>query len=66
MKEKHLRNNENIFMNKSLHKAIMTRSRLLNKYREQKTENKSFRLYKKRNLCAKLLRKTKMILMLKK
>ena len=50
MKEKHLRNNESIFMNKSLHKAIMTRSRLLNKYRKQKTENKSFRLYKKRNL----------------
>ena len=34
LKEKHVRCNQAAFLNKSLRKAIMTRSRLLNKFRQ--------------------------------
>ena len=46
-------------MNKELCKAIMTRSRLRNRYLKLKT-NKSREVYKKqRNYCVMLLRNTK-------
>ena len=56
---KYIRNNEGPFMNKILRKAIMNRTRLLNKFRaKQNCENKS--AYKKqRNACVNLLRKAK-------
>ena len=48
-----------MFMNKPLQKAIMNRSRLLNKYRKEKTEETKLAYKKQRNFCVKLLRKTK-------
>ena len=59
MKKRYIRSNNAPFMDKELCKAIMTRSRLRNRYLKLKT-NESREAYKKqRNFCVKLLRKTK-------
>ena len=59
MKKRYIRANNAPFMNKELCKAIMTRSRLRNRYLKLKT-NKSREVYKKqRNYCVMLLRNTK-------
>ena len=59
LKEKHLRNNDAMFMNKLLRKAIMKRSRLLNRYRRKKDTSSRLAYKKQRNFCVKLLRKSK-------
>ena len=46
-------------MSKELRKAIMTRSRLLNKYKKEKTEESRVKYKKQRNFCVNLLRRTK-------
>ena len=46
-------------MSKNLQKAIMNRSRLLNRYRKEKTEAIRSAYKRERNFCVKLLRKTK-------
>ena len=46
-------------MNKILQKEIMNRSRLLNRYRKEKTEATRSAYKKQRNFCVKLLRKIK-------
>ena len=46
-------------MNKILQKAIMNRSRLLNRYRKEKTEATRSAYKKQRDVCVKVLRKTK-------
>ena len=46
-------------MNKNLQKAIMNRSRLLNRYRKEKSEATRSAYKRQRNFCVKLLRKTK-------
>ena len=59
VKTKILRYNNNPFMNKALRKAIMTRSRLKNKFNKNSSA-KNWSSYKKqRNFCLKLLRQTK-------
>ena len=59
VKMKILRYNNNPFMNKALRKAIMTRSRLNNKFNKNNSA-KNLNIYKKRrNFCLKLLRQTK-------
>ena len=59
IKKKYVRANEAPFMTKELHKAVMKRSRLRNKFLKDRTENnqKNFKL--QRNFCKKLLRTTK-------
>ena len=59
IKKKYARANEAPFMTKELHKAIMKRSRLKNKFLKDRTKNnqKNFKL--QRNFCKKLLRTTK-------
>ena len=59
LKERHVRYNQAKFMNKNLQKAIMNRSRLLNRYRKEKTEAARSAYNRQRNCCVKLLRKTK-------
>ena len=59
LKEKHVRYNQGPFMSKTLRKAIMNRSRLLNKFRREKSESSKLAYKKQRNYCVKLLRKTK-------
>jgi len=58
-KIKYVRNNEGVFMNKTLKKAIMTRTRLLNKFRANKTIKNNLSYKKQRNACVNLLRKAK-------
>ena len=48
-------------MNKQLRKAIMTRTRLLNKYRKDNSAGNLFVYKRQRNLCVKLLRKSKKV-----
>ena len=59
IKRKYVRANEAPFMNKELHKAIMKRSRLKNKYLKNKTELNRINYKTQRNLCKKNLIKTK-------
>ena len=49
------------FMNKSLKKAHMKRSRLRNIYLKSKTDTSRIAYIKQRNYCVSLLRKTKKI-----
>ena len=58
-KEKRVRANNAPFMNKTLSKAIMTRSRLHNRYNKNPTQDNLVAYKKQRNLCVKLSRKTK-------
>ena len=57
LKERYVRYNQVKFMNKNLQKAIMNRSRLLNK--KEKTEPTRSAYKRQRNFCVKLSRKTK-------
>ena len=59
LKEKHVRCNQATFVNKNLRKAIMTRSRLLNKFRQDRTISSHVAYKKQRNISVKLLRKAK-------
>ena len=58
VKEKHVRCNQSPFMSKQLRKAIMTRTRLLNKYRKDNSAGNLFAYKRQRNFCVKLLRKS--------
>ena len=59
IKEKHVRCNQSPFMSKQLGKAIMARTRLLNKYRKDDIAGNLFAYKRQRNFCVKLLRKSK-------
>ena len=59
IKKKHLRNNHSDFITKDIRKAIMTRTRLLNKFRKEKTKENKDAYNKQRNYCVSLIRKTK-------
>ena len=59
LKERYVRYNQAKFMNKILQKAVMNCSRLLNRYRKEKTEATRSPYKRQRNFCVKLLRKTK-------
>ena len=59
MKKKHLGANQGEFMTKRLNKAIMTRSRLRNRYLKQKIADTKIAYDKQRNFCVNLLRRTK-------
>ena len=57
--KKYICANEAPFMSKELHKAIMKRSRLRNKFLKHRTETTKKNYSTKRNLCKKLLKNTK-------
>ena len=59
MKVKYIRANNGPFMNKSISKAIMTRSRLRNKYLKNPSNINKINYHKHRNYCVNLLRKVK-------
>ena len=59
IKEKLVRANNAPFMNKKLSKAIMTRSRLRNKYKRNPTNSNETNFKKQRNYCVKLSRQSK-------
>ena len=58
-RKKYLRTNEAPFMTKELHNAIMRRSRYRNKFLKDKSQTSRENYKIQRNLCKKLLRKTK-------
>ena len=58
-KKKYVRGNQLPFMNKTLSKAIMQRSRLRNLFLKKRTEENRNNYVKQRNLCVALLRKSK-------
>ena len=57
IKTKCLRGNEQPFMTKELRKEHMKRTRLLNKYRKNRTPENEANYKIQRNLCVKLLKK---------
>ena len=59
MKQKYLRANQGRFMTKDLHKAIVKRSRLRNKFLRDGTEISREEYKKQRNLSVILLKKAK-------
>ena len=58
-KQKFVRGNHLPFMNKTLSKAVMHRTRFRNKYLRNKTDENKRKSKKQRNYCVSLLRKTK-------
>ena len=59
LKEKHVRCNQATFVYQNLRKVIMTRSRLLNKSRQDRTVSSQVANKKEQNICVKLLRNIK-------
>ena len=59
MKQKYLTANQGRFMTKDLHKAIMKRSRLRDKFLRDRTDISREEYKKQRNLCISLLKKGK-------
>ena len=58
-KKKYIRANNSPFVNKSIKKAIMNRTRLRNKYFKHKTFENKLAYTKQRNYCLSLIRKAK-------
>ena len=65
LKKKYVRANQASFMNKELKKAIMVRSKLRNKFLKSRSEEDRKTNNKQRNMCIKLLKKTKKKLLFK-
>ena len=59
MKKKYLRANQEEFKTKELRKAIMTRSRLCNRYLKEKSADSKIAYHKQRNYCVNISRTTK-------
>ena len=59
MKKKYLRANHATFMTKEVRKAIMMRSKLRNKFLQDKNEQSRNDYRKQRNLCVALVRRAK-------
>ena len=59
IKKKYVRANDKPFMTRALRKATMLRSRLRNKYNEERTAENWNNFRKQRNSCVKLFRKEK-------
>ena len=58
-KQKHMRRNHLPFMNKTLSKEIMTRTRLRNRFLKNRPEDSKRKFTKQWNYCVSLLRKVK-------
>ena len=58
-KQKYIRANNSNFITKALRKEIMYRSRLRNKFLRERTNESKISYKKQRNICVRLLRKTK-------
>ena len=59
MKEKYIRHNQAPFMNKGVRKAIMVRTKLLNKFRKENSFINELEYKRQRNFCTTLIKKTK-------
>ena len=61
VKHKYVRANQAPFMNKTLNKSVMDRSRLKNKYLKNNTQENWLAYKKQRNSCVSLFRKEKKV-----
>ena len=61
LKKKYVRASQVSFMNKELKMAIMVRSKLRNKFLKSRSEEDRKAYNKQRNMCVKLINKTKKI-----
>ena len=59
IKQKHIRGNQSLFMNKDIHKAILTRTRLRNRFLKESTPMNRLVYKKQRNYCVSLMRENK-------
>ena len=59
MKEKYIRHNQAPFMNKGVRKAIMVRTKLLNKFRKENSFINELEYKRQRNFRTTLIKKTK-------
>ena len=59
VKQKHIRDNKSLFMNKDIHKTIMTRTRLRNRFLKEHNHMKRLAYRKQRNYSASLMRRNK-------
>ena len=59
IKQRHIRGNQSSFMNKDIHKAIMTRTRLRKRFLKEATEMNRPAYKKQRNYCFSLMRQSK-------
>ena len=59
IKQKHIRGNQSPFMNKDIHKAIMTRTRLGNRSLKEPTQMNRLAYKKQRNYCVSSMRQNK-------
>ena len=59
LKQKHIRTNQPPFMNKDIHKAIMTRTRLRNRFLKEPIPMKRLVYKKQRKYCVSLMREKK-------
>ena len=59
IKQKHIRGNQSSFMNKDIHKPIMTRTRLRNRFLKEPTQMNRLAYKKQRNYCVSLMRQNK-------
>ena len=58
-KQKHIRGNQSPFMNKDIHKVIMTRTRLRNRFPKESAPMNGLTYKKQRNCCVSLIRENK-------
>ena len=61
IRKRYIRANQGPFMNKALQKAMMTRSRLRNKFFKNKTQSNESVYKKQRNYCVSRFRKEKKV-----
>ena len=59
IKQKHIRGNQSPGMNKDIHKAIMTRTRLRDRFLKEPTQMNRLAYKKQRNHCVSLMRRNK-------
>ena len=59
IEQKHTRGNQSPFMNKDIHKAIMTRARLRSRFLKEPTSINRLAYKKQRNYCLSLMHENK-------
>ena len=59
IKQKHIRNNQSPFVNKDIHKAVMTRTRLRNRFLKEPTLINRLAYKQQRNYCVSFMGKNK-------
>ena len=59
IKQKHFRGNQSPFMNKGIHKAIMTGTKLRNRFLKEVTPMNRLAYTKQRNCCVSLMRENR-------